>query len=305
MVAVLLIMYKTFRLQMKFTILNIYNIIFRKYIMEEHNKSVFHKLLNLSDAAESLLQLIRLYSPVQQVDACSSLDVGTDSTLLMLAAKLGRFECCKILLSFCPESIAMENSRGLTAFSYACFHGHFPIALLLIEYLSNGIKYQKHLKDGIESAIKGGHSDLAQRINDVLEEEIENCGEDKSSNSFRNHAKSSKSNYNSKISKDHASAKGQNIEKEEIGPFSKFEASLLYVVVNTVNGADGNQSLIGTVFSCLKDAAKSSSGRDNDLFIGRGGSNDVVLGDMSLSKSHAVISYFENKLAFHLSLYTV
>ena len=92
--------------------------------------------------------------------------------------------------------------------------------------------------------------------------------------------------------------------KEETGSFSKFEASLLHVIVNTVNGADGNQALIGTVFSCLKDM-KSTSGRENDLFIGRSGSNDVILSDMSLSKSHAVISYFENKLALLLNHYSV
>jgi len=268
--------------------------------MEDSNISVFHKLLNLSDAAESLLQLLRLYSPVQQVNACSSIDVATDSTLLMLAAKLGRFECCKILLSFCSESATIENSRGFTAFTFACFHGHFPIALLLLEYLSTEVKYQKHLKNGIESAIKGGHSDLARRLNEVLEEDIENRGEDKSVNSFRKQSKSNRVTHESKVYADNITIeKYTSGHKEETESFSKFEASLLHVIVNTVNGADGNQALIGTVFSCLKDM-KSTSGRENDLFIGRSGSNDVILSDMSLSKSHAVISYFENKLALSL-----
>lgn len=289
--------------------------------MSDEGRSACSRLLNLTDAAESLHQiLLSHFGSDQELSlVLSKVDRESDSTILMLAAKLGRFDCCKLLIKLSPESVMVENSERYTAIKFASYYGHLPVVLLLLDSIPKE-KHRKHLRDSIQSAFDGNQTDLAKRIEEfhdgetLLEMETfgtlyENTFEPSSRNDVNWCNKRSRVQKSNPITKTYEAAtsvvktaksissKQQTVPESK---FSKFEASMMFLTVTSVNGSDGNQSLVGIVFPCLKTVPggedKPSDGKDCDLFVGRSSQNDVVLSDMSLSKSHAVISYFENKL---------
>jgi len=245
-------------------------------------------LLLVSDAADTLLQLLNSFGQQQSQqdlnEALCTVSNQSGKTLLMKAAKFGRFECCKLLITLCPDCSSVENSEGLVAVNFASYHGHLPVVLLLTENIPNN-RIDDYVESAIESAIAGGQSDLASQITALFHSEF-------GSSSRRNKRRKES---NSAIMNEILEGDRDSSDRLKI----KSEASLLFLKISAVHGMDSNQSLVGSTFPCLKVSSNNSkphSTRDNDMLIGRGSGNDIVLSDLSLSKSHAVISFFENKL---------
>jgi len=240
-------------------------------------------LLSVSDAADSLLQLLNSFGKQSQQNMNETLCTISneyDETLLMKAAKLGRFECCKVLLSLSPKCNLIENKDGLVALNFASYHGHLTVVLLLTENIPNH-RIDEYVESAIESAVAGGQSDLAKQITALFHSDT--------GNTRRNKRRKGSNNVIIDEMLD-----GDSSDRLKI----KSEASLLFLKISAVHGMDSNQSLVGSTFPCLKVLPNNSrppSVRDNDVLIGRGSANDIVLSDLSLSKSHAVISFFENK----------
>jgi ankyrin repeat protein len=55
----------------------------------------------------------------------------TDRTILMAAAKYGKYELCYHILQFRSDNINITNSKGYTALHYASYNGKSDIAQLL------------------------------------------------------------------------------------------------------------------------------------------------------------------------------
>ena len=58
---------------------------------------------------------------------------NTDITVLMNAAKYGRFKCCEFLLNEKQSKIDLQNSKGYSALHYACYGGHTDVAFFLLK----------------------------------------------------------------------------------------------------------------------------------------------------------------------------
>jgi hypothetical protein len=78
---------------------------------------------------------------------------------------------------------------------------------------------------------------------------------------------------------------------------SRSEASRMNLVIESVDGQGADLSQVGAVFACLSTGppAPGKSTSKDDLLIGRSATNHVVIKDLSISKLHAAISYFDGK----------
>lgn len=234
-----------------------------------------------SDDKDALKRLLDSFSRRKNEDSpiglCSSAepDPATYTTLLMTAAKYGRFESCKLLMSVFPKSLTVLDKRGWTALQNASYHGHIHVAMLIIESCPEFL-YDKIIPLAIASANSGNQREVARQLQ-----------------SFYNIDSARLSTKRKKCS-------NNGIEDGEISEdclqFPYREASLLYMRIVDVLGKDSDQNLIGYSFPCLKSGTlDGKTTKDRDLSLGRSSKNDVSLADLSLSKFHAVIAYFEHK----------
>eukprot|EP01038_Epipyxis_sp_PR26KG_P007660 gene7660-10424_t len=246
----------------------------------------------LSRHVDHMLSLI----DVDLVKSINS-EIIESRSLLMSAAKFGRYHTCKTLLHWdnYTESVNLQNKDGFTALHYACYNGYNNIVVLLIE---NGAKISiknRFNENPFEAAINSSKSNITHLGYVKL---LMKYNPDKYITLLENYNDKKLINF-SKLSRRDAAS----YMIEVIG----IDADISVVNTTTANSnakRDNTIDILGRSFYCLAEEERKSSNSsitaDNismskdDLMIGRSRSNHICLSDLSVSKNHAVISYFED-----------
>jgi hypothetical protein len=211
---------------------------------------LFEILLKQGDDAVGLQWLMK----ETKVEITSSNPLG--GTLLILASKHGRYECCKFLLEL-NVSMNMLSESGFSALHYAAFHGFEKITFLLLEKGANPMIKNVLGETPLDSCRKGRNETLLSKMESSFY--FKRCCEH-----------------------DEAYIKKCKIAASTNGKLLSRSEALKYQLVLE----DGR----GTKF----DLFESPDSGSNDVTIGRSRDNKIILGDQTVGKHHAIISYFEN-----------
>jgi hypothetical protein len=223
---------------------------------------------------------------------------GTNRTLLMACAKQGRALCLKFLLNIDPESIDIQNNIGFTALHYAAFHGHEEVVFALLEHGADTTILNSYKETFLLSAIMGNHHQLADQLREshylIPKQTVPYFDEDAEYRKIVERHNKTNNKHNPTI---YTSTPSSSSTKPGL---SRPDASLFSLEVMAIAGGDDvNRSQVGQTFLCLASqhpgTLSSVSASGDDLAIGRGADNHVVISDLSLSKQHAVLAYFEDK----------
>lgn len=264
------------------------------------------KVIQQSDDVATVEKYLRTVDSIVTTNFCRTFVPGKDRTLLMQCCKHGRLNCLKLLLSIDKdkETVNLVNQLGFSALHYACFNGHTE---LVTELIRNGATTTQRNYVGetpSDSAAAAGWISLAAIVSDS----------DSITNSSRPHlvanndanplAMVNSTCVDRTDSAEESLEDGEVIEEKITEPLqmcSRVEAARYIFTVSEAGVA--KETLIGQSFNCLASVELKQSKREgvvgtasrDDLVIGRSRTNHVQLDDLSVSKRHAVLSYFEGK----------
>jgi ankyrin repeat protein len=145
-----------------------------KSIMSEPISSIAHRIVTSSDDAiglESLLSNKMLYKKNERKEQIPNTftDNSGNKTLLMLAAKGGRINCVKYLVSLDSRSVYAQNPQhGTTALHYACWHNQEDAAFALLELGANLASRCYKGETCLGAAIAGKHKKLVRSIKNSI-----------------------------------------------------------------------------------------------------------------------------------------
>lgn len=258
-------------------------------------------MIHNSDDVDSLQEiLLELSSACIYAFPSTFLPKG-DRTFLMASAKHGRYKCCKLILSLdSAATINLQNSQGYTALHYAAYGGNTEIAFLLLAAGAKVDIRNIHGETAYETAVSGKKMELLRRFQASQYYDALVNGANNPQGPYLTE------NVAQELTENDASTTYH-------GAITRRDALMHHMEITAVDvGAES--TLVGQSFHCLSSeqqrenvehlnkfsgatcAAFGSIGYypSEDLYIGRARSNHVCISDLSLSKQHAVISYYEN-----------
>lgn len=277
--------------------------------LEVISKKCAHLIYHADSVNQLQALLLEVNDPLSVLAFPSACIPKSDRTFLMACARRGRYECCKLLLSLdSASSVNVQNGQGYTALHYASYEGHVDVGFLLLAAGADVELRNIHNETAYETAMSGKRTDLVHMY--------------QQSHYFTNYisknavlpSSNNGTNFDSERTNTKALAlKTNDVRASSYKGLSKQDASY-YVLYVTEVGQGADQSVIGSEFACLAsvqqatnkarptalsgsvhEAAGLMEGSLEDLYIGRARTNHVCIGDLSLSKQHAVISYFEDR----------
>lgn len=256
---------------------------------------------------------------------------NSKKTLLMLAARRGRLECVRFLLRVPqPNAIDHQDHHGFTALHHASYHGNEKCVWLLLESGAL-ILLNNSLEDAADAAMVGYHFELSIKMRESKYFLPANHPPPDTAVATTD-AASEIFDFTRDFMYDLSTKKGMLGKTDSVGnepsqklpsssdPYgdpsigagapadhssssvSRADAAKMFLeVVSVLEG--GDETLLGNSYCCLaseqrKAAGSSSSGSAGsssaeDLMIGRSRANDVCLLDLSVSKEHAVLAYYD------------
>lgn len=255
-------------------------------------------LMHQSDDVDGLQEILLELNAASIYAFPSTLLAKADRTFLMASAKLGRLKCCKLFLSLdSASSVNMQNAQGYTALHYAAYGGHTEVAFLLMAAGAKVDIRNVHGETAYETAVSAKKLDLLRRFQASEYYAALVCG--------------ANNPQCDPFTEPQHEAADQQVRYAR--PNNRRDAAM-YMLEITAIDAGADENLIGLSFHCLSsEQQRESTARPSklsgatcpafgsigyypseDLYIGRARSNHVCIGDLSLSKQHAVISYIED-----------
>ena len=223
---------------------------------------------------------------------------GRGLTAVAVAAKSGDLRACSLALITDVSDINAQHKNGFTALHYACYNGFQDIAELLLKSGADPYQLNDFGETAADSARQGNHHLLADRIDTAYPSaQIAFANTDL---------------FNSKYDEIVATMSMANRSSSIVpvpvpNTFSRSEAQRYKLVVESIEGDDLTCSEVGLEFSLLATRKLPSatslvqsqpipmlSPVVDDITIGRSRGNTIVLSDLSVSKNHAIISYFQD-----------
>lgn len=223
-----------------------------------------------------------------------------NKTMLMLAAKEGRYSCCKLLIGLDPRSIYAQNEQGLSALHYAAYHNRADVSFLLLEAGSNPNLKNGYNETPLDCALAGKHFKLARSLERSIyynDEPGDNVANAKSARrelpeeleEGEVSEEDEEEAVHESTAKDASSDGANNTSVAAAEQAILYEACRMCLVIMAVDGEDADLSQLGVSFRCIPSSGAISS--EVKVMIGRSSTATIQINDISISKTHAALVF--------------
>ena len=124
------------------------------------------RLCNVSSGLTSLNEMYQRLNclPLSPLAVQNDIQLDSNRTLLMSAAKGGNMLLCQDMLRHTTRGINTQNSKGYTALHFACFNGHNNIAILLAQSGADIFIRNCYGESAMETAKAAGYQGLSFKL---------------------------------------------------------------------------------------------------------------------------------------------